>query len=117
MEKTPRGPYYTQDLEWYAARRRLILKARREGQTLASIGKTWGITRARVNQIITRELSSRPRDPAVLSEVVQCEECGTGGLDPVVNVCGEWIGTPDNGYRCPDVLCDNCRSLEESNAD
>jgi DNA-directed RNA polymerase sigma subunit (sigma70/sigma32) len=55
MQETPRGPYYLQDPEWYNARRPLILKARMEGQTLAAIGNTWGITRARVNQIIKDE--------------------------------------------------------------
>ena len=56
MQKTPRGPYYTQDPEWYDARRLLIFKAHREGQALAAIGKTWGITSPRVRQIILKEL-------------------------------------------------------------
>ena len=40
----------------YANRRPLILKARREGQTLKAIGNTWGITGSRVGQIIKEEL-------------------------------------------------------------
>ena len=45
--------------EEYANRRPLILKARREGQTLAAIGKTWGITGERVRQIILEEFKRR----------------------------------------------------------
>lgn len=48
--------------EEYANRRPLILKARREGQTLAAIGNTWGITGDRVRQIIKEELRRRSRD-------------------------------------------------------
>ena len=59
MQKTPRGPYYTQDPEWYDARRERIVQARREGQTLAAIGETWGITGQRVRQIIKEELRRR----------------------------------------------------------
>jgi len=47
--------------EEYANRRPLILKARREGQTLAAIGATWGITRERVRQIIKAELRRHSR--------------------------------------------------------
>ena len=43
----------------YANRRPLILKALREGQTLAAIGNTWGITGDRVRQIIMKELRSQ----------------------------------------------------------
>ena len=53
----------------------------------------------------------------VIREVVQCAECGVGGLDPVEDVCGDWIGKPGNGYRCPDILCRDCRGLKESDAD
>ena len=62
MQKTPRGPYYTQDPEWYDARRECILQARREGLTLKRIGATWGITPERVRQIIMKELRRRSRD-------------------------------------------------------
>jgi len=55
VEKTPRGPYYTHDPQWYDARRLLILKARREGDSLGEIGVEWGITRARVWQILKDE--------------------------------------------------------------
>ena len=41
----------------------------------------------------------------MIREVVQCEECGVGGLDPVEDVCGDWIGTEVSGVvsarRCP----------------
>ena len=46
----------------YANRRPLILKARREGQTLAAIGNAWGITGSRVRQIIMKELRRRSHD-------------------------------------------------------
>ena len=52
-----------------------------------------------------------------IREVVQCDECGAGGLDPVEDICGDWLGTSDNGYRCPDILCRDCRGLEERDAD
>jgi hypothetical protein len=38
-----------------------------------------------------------------------CEECGVDGLDPVKDVCGDWIGTQDNGYECQDLICPGCR--------
>ena len=59
MLKAPRGPYYTQDPEWFDARRDRILKARREGQTFGAIGKTWGITGERVRQIVVKEFKRR----------------------------------------------------------
>ena len=59
MEKTPLGPYYTQDPQWFDARRDRIVQARREGQTLTAIGDTWGITGPRVRQIIMKELRSQ----------------------------------------------------------
>jgi hypothetical protein len=59
MQKTPRGPYYTQAPEWYAARRERIVQARREGQTLTAIGDTWDITGQRVRQIIIQALRRR----------------------------------------------------------
>ena len=62
MQKTPRGPYYTQDPEWYDARRERIVQARREGLTLKRIGDTWGITPERVRQIIMKELRRCSRD-------------------------------------------------------
>lgn len=49
----------------------------------------------------------------MIREVVQCEECGVGGLDPVEDVCGDWIGTEDNGYKCPDKLCRACRGDDD----
>ena len=70
MEKTPRGPYYTQDPEWYDARRERIVQSRREGQTLKAIGETWGITGHRVRQIIIQELRSRK------SKAFRCIRCG-----------------------------------------
>ena len=70
MQKTPRGPYYTQDPKWYAARRERIVQSRREGQTLKAIGETWGITGDRVRQIIMQELKSRK------SKAFRCVRCG-----------------------------------------
>jgi len=70
VEKTPRGPYYTQDPEWYDARRERIVQSRREGQTLKAIGETWGITGHRVRQIIIQELRSRK------SKAFRCIRCG-----------------------------------------
>lgn len=61
MEKTPRGPYYTQDPEWYADRRDRILEAREEGQSLARIADTWGITAPRVRQIAIAGMRKRDR--------------------------------------------------------
>jgi hypothetical protein len=52
----PKGLYYTQDPEWFDERRALILKSRREGQTLASIGEIWGISDERVRQLVKLEL-------------------------------------------------------------
>ena len=48
----------------------------------------------------------------MVSTLVECDECGVGGLDPVKDVCGDWLGTSDNGYRCPDVLCPACRDYD-----
>ena len=45
--------------EEYANRRPLILKARREGQTFAAIGKAWSITGERVRQIVVEESKRR----------------------------------------------------------
>jgi len=70
VQKTPRGPYYTRDPEWYAARRERIVQARREGQTLTAIGETWGITGQRVRQIIVQGLRSRK------SKAFKCVRCG-----------------------------------------
>ena len=70
MQKTPRGPYYTQDPKWYAARRERIVQSRREGQTLKAIGETWGITGDRVRQIIIQELKRRK------SKAFKCVRCG-----------------------------------------
>jgi len=70
VEKTPRGPYYTQDPEWYDARRERIVQARREGQTLTAIGETWGITGSRVRQIIMKELHFRK------TKSFRCVRCG-----------------------------------------
>mgnify|MGYP005825333443 CR=1 FL=1 len=40
---------------------------------------------------------------------IECEECGVGGLDPVKDACGDWIGIPGYGYKCPDIICPECR--------
>ena len=59
MKKTPRGPYYAQDPQWFDARRDRIVQSRREGQTLKAIGETWGITGGRVRQIVVEEFKRR----------------------------------------------------------
>lgn len=52
--------------------------------------------------------------------IVECDECGMPGLDPDEDMCGEWIGTPQQGgigYACPDIICPDCRGDEDSNAE
>jgi len=44
-----------------------------------------------------------------LVEIVECEECGMQGPKDEMGVCGWWIGTPKNGYACPDPVCPECR--------
>lgn len=46
----------------------------------------------------------------MLKEVVECEECGKKGPKDEIGTCGDWIGTPENGYACPDILCPDCRT-------
>jgi hypothetical protein len=70
VQKTPRGPYYTQDPEWYDSRRERIVQARREGQTLTAIGETWGITGQRVRQIIVQGLRGKK------TKAFKCVRCG-----------------------------------------
>ena len=56
----------------------------------------------------------------ILKEVVACGECGSPGQDPIQDLCGEWLGTPENGYACPDIICLDCRMegmSEEADAD
>ena len=48
----------------------------------------------------------------MVSTLVECDECGVGGLDSVKDACGDWLGTPDNGYRCPDVICSVCKDYD-----
>ena len=45
----------------------------------------------------------------MLQEIVQCEECGREGSKDEIGVCGDWLGTPKNGYACPDIICPDCR--------
>lgn len=49
----------------------------------------------------------------MLKEVVFCDECGKPGQDPIEDMCGEWLGTPENGYACPDIICEDCLVKEE----
>jgi len=49
----------------------------------------------------------------MLQEVVTCEDCGREGPKDEIGVCGDWIGTPENGYACPDIICPDCRSFDE----
>ena len=46
----------------------------------------------------------------MLKEVVECEECGKKGPKDEIGTCGDWVGTPENGYACPDILCPDCRT-------
>jgi len=70
VSETPRGPNYTQDPEGYMSRRERIVKARREGQTLAAIGEAWDISGSRVRQIIMKDLHSRK------TKAFKCVRCG-----------------------------------------
>ena len=45
----------------------------------------------------------------MLEEIVVCEECGKEGPKDEMGVCGSWIGSPEDGYACPDILCSDCR--------
>ena len=49
----------------------------------------------------------------MLKEEVFCDECGKPGQDPVDDMCGDWLGTPDNGYACSDIICLGCRLEDE----
>ena len=46
----------------------------------------------------------------------ECDECGMQGLDPEEDMCGQWIGTPENGFPCPDIICPDCVEEDENNA-
>ena len=46
-------------------------------------------------------------------EVVACEECGREGPKDEIGVCGDWIGTPEDGYACSDIICPDCRTVDE----
>ena len=41
----------------------------------------------------------------MLKDVVECEDCGRVGSKEEIGVCGFWIGTPEKGYACPDIMC------------
>tara|TARA_Y100000310_G_C20252507_1_gene609766 strand:+ start:428 stop:592 length:165 start_codon:yes stop_codon:yes gene_type:complete len=49
----------------------------------------------------------------MLKEEVICDECGKPGQDPIEDKCGDWLGTPENGYACPDIICLGCRLEDE----
>lgn len=49
----------------------------------------------------------------MLQQELVCDECGRPGQDPVADICGDWLGTPENGYPCPDIICLECRIEEE----
>jgi len=49
----------------------------------------------------------------MLQEVVQCEECSKEGSKDEIGICGDWLGTPENGYACPDIICPDCRMKDE----
>ena len=44
----------------------------------------------------------------------ECEECGRKEPAGETWECGEWLGTPGNGYVCTDRICPDCRSDEHS---
>jgi len=48
-----------------------------------------------------------------LTLIVECEECGMQGPRDEIGVCGEWLGIPENGYACPDIICPDCRGNDE----
>jgi len=50
---------------------------------------------------------------SMLQEDLVCDECGRSGQDPVADLCGDWLGTPENGYPCPDIICLECRIESE----
>ena len=49
----------------------------------------------------------------MLQEVVRCEECGREGLKDEIGICGDWLGTPEIGYACLDIICPDCRTVDE----
>jgi len=46
----------------------------------------------------------------MITELVECDECFKMGPADEIEICGDWLGTPDNGYECPDRLCLDCRT-------
>lgn len=46
----------------------------------------------------------------MIKEMAECEECGKMGPADEIELCGDWFGSPDNGYPCPDYLCKECRT-------
>ena len=52
-----------------------------------------------------------------IRNVVECDECGLVGFEDETEVCGEFLGTPEVGYVCPDLLCRECRTGEYNDAD
>ena len=53
----------------------------------------------------------------MLRNVVECDECGLVGFEAEIKVCGDWLGTPEAGYVCPDLLCRECRTGEYNDAE
>ena len=47
-----------------------------------------------------------------IRKVVECDQCGLAGSEDEIMVCGDWLGTPEVGYACPDLLCRECRTGE-----
>ena len=45
--------------------------------------------------------------------MVECEECGRHGPLDEIGTCGDWIGSPGDGYACPDILCPDSRGETE----
>ena len=44
----------------------------------------------------------------------RCEKCGLGGSIESFKPCGDWIGTDEVGYPCPDVVCVDEAACEEA---
>jgi hypothetical protein len=46
----------------------------------------------------------------MIKGLVECEECLKHVPADEIEICGDWLGAPGNGYACPDRLCADCRT-------
>ena len=51
----------------------------------------------------------------MLQEVVTCEECGKVGLKDEIGFCGEQF--PNSSKVCTDIICPDCRILDDEDRD